>query len=280
MLDKAEYVEQAYFFRVLGERLRENIPMQELLVAVREEVLATTKLPLAIGFLASELNHSGIFGPAMSRLDHYFTSFQSYVVSEAENERGRFDLRIALSILEKHADYMTSTPMAEGVFMYQLETLCRNRLRYDKGLRSMENDPIFDQKWRNWLRTVRSQIGLVDLADMIYVRSKYYWQRSSRYSKNETMYGEKPPLFGEREGKIALANRRKDPLLLFAALQRHLGYPEVPRPQAVDETPELVPQMMRRLERLEARMKLMEEENQGGIDLSQFYQNGRGSSAG
>ena len=36
---------------------------------------------------------------------------------------------------------------------------------------------------------------------------------------------EKPMLFGEKEGKIAWANRKKDPLYLFAALQRHLGYP-------------------------------------------------------
>ena len=37
-------------------------------------------------------------------------------------------------------------------------------------------------------------------------------------------------LFGEKEGRIAMANRRKDPLYLFSALQRHLGYPSVPRP--------------------------------------------------
>ena len=35
-----------------------------------------------------------------------------------------------------------------------------------------------------------------------------------------------PPLFAEKEGKIAKANRGRDPLL-FAALQRQLGYPEV-----------------------------------------------------
>ena len=40
-----------------------------------------------------------------------------------------------------------------------------------------------------------------------------------------------PALFGEKEGKIAKANRGRDPLYLFAALQRQLGYPEVPRPR-------------------------------------------------
>ena len=73
-------------------------------------------------------------------------------------------------------------------------------------------------------------------------------------------------LFGEGEGRIALANRGKDPLLLFSALHRHLGYPEVPRPPKPDESPQLVPQLMRRVERLEARLKLVEEEMKGGID--------------
>ena len=48
MLDHEEYVEQAYFFRVLGERADNNIPMQDLLGTIRDEVLATTNLPLAI----------------------------------------------------------------------------------------------------------------------------------------------------------------------------------------------------------------------------------------
>ena len=44
-----------------------------------------------------------------------------------------------------------------------------------------------------------------------------------------------PILFGEKEGKIARANRGRDPLYLFSALQRQLGYPEVPRPRRPDE---------------------------------------------
>ena len=47
MLDREEYVEQAYFFRVLGERLPENVPLQDLLAQVRDETLATTLTGLA-----------------------------------------------------------------------------------------------------------------------------------------------------------------------------------------------------------------------------------------
>ena len=79
-------------------------------------------------------------------------------------------------------------------------------------------------------------------------------------------------LFGEREGRIALANRKKDPLYLFSSLHRQLGYPEVPRVQAVEKEQALLPQLARRLEQLEMRLKIMEDEQRGGIDLSKFYQ--------
>ncbi len=97
MLSREEYVEQAYFFRRLAEQLAQNLPAQDVLALVREEVLATTKLPLAIDFMLSELRHAGAFAPAMRKLDHYFTPFQSFVIGAAEDERGRFDLRVALN---------------------------------------------------------------------------------------------------------------------------------------------------------------------------------------
>ena len=75
-------------------------------------------------------------------------------------------------------------------------------------------------------------------------------------------------------GKIALANRGKEPLYLFAALQRHLGYPTVPRPRPLDDQAQLLPQILRRLERIETRIKLLEEEQQGGIDITKFYSPG------
>jgi hypothetical protein len=82
---------------------------------------------------------------------------------------------------------------------------------------------------------------------------------------------EKPVLFGEKEGKIALASRQRDPLYLFSALERHLNYPTVPRPKPVDETKQLLPNLLRRVDRLEARIKLLEEEHKGGIDLAKFF---------
>jgi hypothetical protein len=301
-LSREEYIEQAHFFRALGERLAGNLPAQEVLASVREEVLATTKLPMALDFLLGELRHEGVLGPAMSLLPHYFTPFQAFVIQESENERLRFDFRIGLEILRVEAEYKASDPTRQGVFLYQFEALCRNRLGYDRGLEAVARDPAFDETWRDWILKTRRQIGMVDIADLIYVHSDYYWQRQGRQADPEQAGPSSAPsttattrggeafdrlsradaparaeddpviLFGEREGRIALANRHKDPLYLFSSLQRQLGYPAVPRQKPADKEQALLPQLARRLEQLETRLKILEEEQRGGLDLSQFYQ--------
>lgn len=267
---REEYVEQAHLFKALIERLNENVTLQELMATIRHEILVTTKLPMAIDFLLTELTHTGAFGTAMARLPHYFTKFQTFVVDEAENDRGRFDMRIALAILGKEAEYRCEGATQQGLFLYQFESLCRNRLNYDRGFAAIAEDPIYDEIWRNWILTVRRQVGLVDTADLIFVRSKYYYVRRGADPAEITDPLQRP-LFGEQEGKIAWATRRKDPLLLFSALQRQLGYPNVPMPVAPDEAPELLPQLVRRMGRVETRLKLLEEEQKGGIDITKFY---------
>jgi hypothetical protein len=292
-LGREEYIEQAHFFRALGERLAGNLPAQEVLGSVREEVLATAKLPLAIDFLLGELRHEGVLGPAMSLLPHYFTPFQAFVIQESENERLRFDLRVGLEILRAEAEYRAAEPTRQGIFLYQFEALCRNRLGYDRGLDAVAGDPAYDQTWSDWIRKVRRQIGMVDIADLIYVHSEYYWQRQGAskpeaFSRDaqrsasppdtpEAPNGDAPVLFGEREGRIALANRHKDPLFLFSSLQRQLGYPAVPRQKPADKEQALLPQLARRLEQLETRLKIIEEEQRGGLDLTQFYERPPGS---
>jgi hypothetical protein len=294
-LGREEYIEQAHFFRALAERLEVNVPAQEVLSSVREEVLATTKLPLAIDFLLGELRHEGVLGPAMSLLPHYFTPFQAYVIQESENERLRFDLRVGLEILRREAQYRAGEPTCQGIFLYQFESLCRHRLGYDRGLEAIAGDPGFDETWREWIRTLRRQIGMVDLADVIYVHSEYYWQRNkapgNRATQNSESIDSKDAaaskshdenaliLFGEREGRIALANRKKDPLFLFSSLHRQLGYPEVPRVKRPDQEKALLPQIARRLEQMETRLKILEEEQRGGLDLTKFYERPSGPPA-
>jgi len=271
MLEREEYVEQSHFFRTLGERLAENIPLQDLLGQVKEEILTTTKLPLAIEFLLAELKHSGVLHTAMQRLPHYFTPFQTYVMREAENERGRFDYRIALEVLRFEAKYRSEGATPQGLFLYQFETLCRNRLRYDHGLTAVAQDPTYDEKWREWILSVRRRLGTMDLADLIYVRSEHYPHMRQRqgHAPDETP---EPVLFADKEGRIALANRHKDPLFLFSALQRQLGYPPVPRPKPSDDSAQTLNITVRRLDQLETRVKLLEDDQRGGFDLSKFYQ--------
>jgi hypothetical protein len=300
-LGREEYIEQAHFFRALAERLEVNVPAQEVLASVREEALATTKLPLAIDFLLGELRHEGVLGPAMGLLPHYFTPFQAFIVQESENERMRFDLRVGLEILRREAEYRAGEPTRQGVFLYQFEVLCRNRLSYDRGLEAIASDAAFDKVWSNWIRKLRRQIGMVEIADVIYVHSEYYWQRGGGQELRQSVTSverttqldddsdgansaaragssEVAPnadaviLFGGREGRIALANRKKDPMYLFASLHRQLGYPEVPRVKPVDREQALLTQLARRLEQLEMRLKILEEEQRGGLDLTQFYE--------
>lgn len=281
MLEREEYVEQAYFFEAVGRRILDQVPLQDILQQVREEILSTTNLPLAIDFLLAELKHNGVLAPAMQRLAHYFTPFQTFIMAQSEDERSRFDFRIALEVLRQEAAYRASNATAQGMFLYQFETLCRNRLPYDRGLTAMAQDAYYDADWRPWILSIRRQLGTIDLADLIYVRSQYYVDRRQRESQQRDMElpsKELPStiLFGSKEGKIALAHRRKDPLYLFASLQRHLGYPSVARRKVADESASLLPLLIRRVDLLEARLKLLDEDQRGGFDLTRFYEKSAG----
>src|SRR5690242_3006735 len=115
LLEREEYVEQAYLFQVLRERQQQNLSTQDLLASIREELLSTTNLPMAVDFLRTELRHSGTFAPAMAKLAHYFTPFQTFVIGEAERERGRFDFGVALQILQREARYRADGGTRQGV---------------------------------------------------------------------------------------------------------------------------------------------------------------------
>src|SRR5262245_60676456 len=109
LLDREEYIEQAYFFRVFRERVQEKVPAQEVLARVHQEILSITRLPMAVQFLATELKHTGQLSTGFARLNHYFTPFQTYVVSQSEDERKRFSVEICLLILERQASYLAGT---------------------------------------------------------------------------------------------------------------------------------------------------------------------------
>lgn len=277
LLDREEYIEQTHFFRVFAERLRENIPSQEILTTVQEEILSTTKLPMAIDFLRSEILLQGRISDGMARLEHYFAPFQAFIMRQAEQEtRSRFDQFMALEILTREAEFRANNPTPQGLFIYQFECLSRNRLGYTDGLIAIGGDPLYDDTWREWFGVLRRELGTSEFSDMVYFRSEQFVADRRRANNDPEFNVPYPTLFGLREGRIAKAHRKKDPLHMFAALQRQLGYPAVPRLKPKSDQPVIHPMLEQRLQRMEQALKLVQAELKGGIDLTQFFKKPEG----
>ncbi|MBI3862685.1 MAG: hypothetical protein HY290_12415 [Planctomycetia bacterium] len=270
-LDREEYIEQAYFFRVVRERLGENVPAQEILATIHEEILSTTKLPLAIEFLKGEILHTGRLSTGMAHLVHYFSPFQTFVISRAEEDRSRFDQRTAFEVLQYEAQYRANLPTPAGLFVYQFESISRNKLGYDRGMEAIALDPMYDEAWRDWILRARLQLGALEFADLMYLSSEEFVNDTRRAMGDAGFQSPHAVLFGAKEGRIAKANRGKEPLYMFAALQRQLGYPVVPRARPAYDAERELPALQAKLAQLEKRLHLVESELKGNLDLSQFY---------
>jgi hypothetical protein len=272
-LDREEYIEQAYFWKMFLERIADGVPAQEVIVQVGEEILSTTRLPMALDFLAGELRHKGLLSDGMSMMSHYFAPFQAFLMRRAEDETAKFDLRIALQILQHEAEYRaTEDASPSGLFLFLFECLARNRLGYHDGIQAIADDSMFDAGWRQWMLWVRQQLGAAEFCEFLYMRSEFAVEEKRRSTRDPDWKANVPILFGVREGRIAKANRGKDPLYMFAALQRQLGYPAVPRPDPKDNEKLIHPVIEDRLQLLEKRLTLVEQElKEGGIDLTEFY---------
>lgn len=265
---REEYVEQAYFFRAWRERSSEGRAAQEILAQLDQEILATTKLPFAIQFMLAELRHSGLVSQACARLAHYFTPFQAFVLEQAESDVARIPFEQALLILEREATYRAQGPTPAGLFVFEVEAMSRNRLGYLEGLARMQGDACFDSHWREYLALVQSQLGLRDLPELVFARSESYV--IERRKADRDYVPPFPVLFDEKEGRIAGANIGRDPMYFFAALQRQLGYPEVPRPPKEETLFRRLDGLSRTMARLEERMKILEQEVRGQVDLAPF----------
>jgi hypothetical protein len=268
MLDQEEYIEQAYLFRSYRERLEENIPSQDILKMVKEEILSHTKLPMAIDILRGEILLNGRLSNGMALLPHYFSSFQAYVMKQSENEKIRFDHKTALLILEREAEYRSENPIPTGLFVYQFECISRNRLGYDEGMSAIAADPVFNSEWKEWILKTRLDLGTIDFAKMIYQKSQLFFDLQEKRGKKIT---DDQPLFERQEGRIAKASIGKDPIYMFAAFQRQLKYPAVPKPKR--EAAELVlhPLLELRIQKIEKELKMLDAETKGGLDLKEFY---------
>ena len=266
--DRDECIEQAYFFRAFRERIAENMSAQEVLSRIHQELLSTTRLPYAVEFLTAELKHSGLLANGFSKLPHYFTPFQAYVIKQAEDERSRLTIGTALQVLEREATYKANNPTHAGLFVYQFETIARNRMGYNEGLVAIAGDPFYPKDWKDYVDLVRLKVGVIDFCDLVYLRSDLYVKDVKR---TDPHYDPPvPPIYGEKEGKIAKASRGRDPLFLFAALQRQLGYPEVPRVNQKDSLTSKLDVILTKLATIEQRLKLAEGELRGNVDWTEF----------
>ncbi len=277
MLNREEYVEQEFFFHAMRERMN-DYATQELLRSLVHEILSTTRLPMAVDYMATEMFHKGKMSAAMARMPHYFTPYQTFIMAEAERDEGRFDFRVALEILESLAKCYAQTEQAEGpmpvgvrpitpsgIFFFEMEAICRNRLGYDRGLDAMKAEPVFSPAFQEWVDIVRRQLGFIDLAKLVYIRSEYFVERGGNPKDYEI-------LFGRKEGQIAMANHRKDMTFLFSALQRQLGYPKVPHTMFTESEETKINLLTERINLLETRLRLLEEEKQrGSINITEFY---------
>ena len=268
ILDREEYIEQFYFFQTLRDRIKASIATQDVLERIDQEILATTKLPMAIQFLATEIKQSGLLSTGFKILSHYFTPFQAFIIKSTEDENRKFSIDTGLHVLEKMAKYHADSPLPSGLFVFQFEILSRNKLGYEEGITAMANDPLYSKEWKDFILFVSKQIGLVEFAEFVYLRSEYYLEVER---KQDPSY-EPPlqPLFASKEGRIAKANLGRDPFFLFAALQRQLNYPEVPRSTEKETPKDEIMVVRQRVNDLEIRLKLIEAEVKGNVDLSLF----------
>src|SRR2546430_3287936 len=101
-------------------------------------------------------------------------------MQQTEDEKKRFSIEMGLLILEREALYRAGTPPPAGLFVYQFEALSRNRLGYDEGLLCLQADPFYDDDWKSFLAMVHRQVGVVDFADLVYLRSQLYVQDQRR----------------------------------------------------------------------------------------------------
>ncbi|WP_339729204.1 hypothetical protein [uncultured Gimesia sp.] len=269
-LDREEYIEQAYFFRNYRERLEDSVPSQVILATINEEILATTKLPMAIDFLKGELLLTGRISDGMEKLSHYFTPFQTFILHNAEDDKSKFDQKTGLIILEREAEYRSETPSSAGLFIYQFECIARNRLGYHTGLTAISKDTLYNDDWSSWIRKLKIQLGAVDFADLLYFQSEHFVDERRRVPGNEQFTPQYPILFSKQDGRIAKANHDRDPLYMFAALQRQLGYPKVPRILPQSDKSLFHPALESRLHKIEARLQLIDAELKGSIDLNKL----------
>ena len=235
VLDREEYVEQAYFFRTFRERSPTTCRRRTSSTRVHEELLTSTRLPYAVQFLAAELKHTGLARHGFAKLPHYFTAFQAFVVAAGRGgEDAVPDGRPRSWCSNARPRTAPRQPTQAGAVRLPVRDDRPQPARLPRRLRRDDGRPVL----RRRLAGIHRRTGRGRSATSTSPTSSTCGRSCTCIEQrraNPAFEPPLPPLFGEKEGKIAKASRGRDPLYLFAALQRQLGYPEVPRYKQRDD---------------------------------------------
>jgi len=232
--------------------------------------LSLTRLPLAIQFLATELKHTGLLSSGFARLPHYFAPFQAFVIRQSEEEKRRFALETALLILGAGKRNIARASRRRPASSFtSFEVLSRNRLGYDQGLQAMQADPFYAEAWQKYVEMVRRHVGVVDFADLVYLRSQFYVLEQQPAG---------PPTMSRRWSHCSARRRARSPKRIAAGTlciclppcSAKLGYPEVPKPQPRDDPGEQSRKPSPPSRELEMRASCSRRSNEGQVDLSPF----------
>ncbi len=118
---------------------------------------------------------TGLMAPAMARLGHYFTPFQTHVIGQAED--GREPVLDGPGPARSSSARRSSRPTARrrpGCSSTSSRPSRGTGSATRQGLDAMAADPFYDEDWRDYILALGARLGDVDFADLIYVRSAYF----------------------------------------------------------------------------------------------------------
>ena len=269
VLDREEYIEQAYFFRASASGSPTTCRPRTSSPRLHEELLTTTRLPYAVQFLAAEIKHTG---PARQRVREaaaLLHPFQAFVIRQAEEEKQRFPMADGAAGAGTRGRVPGRAADQPGLFVYQFETIARNRLGYIDGLAAMAADPLYDADWRATSTSSAGRSATSTSRDLVYLRSELYVTEQRR--ANPAYEPSRAAALRREGGEDRQGQPRPRPAV---PVRRAAAATRLPRGAAVTQRDDGKTRSWSKIEtklrELETRLKLAEGELRGNIDLSQF----------
>jgi len=126
MLDREEYIEQAYFFRALRERIEESMPMQQSRTDPRRDPV-DHRLPMAFANSSRPSEAHGLLIFRIRAVAALLTSFQSFVCGRTETRNFASASRWPAHPWSVRRSTYPASPTQPG-FSSTVRDISRNRL--------------------------------------------------------------------------------------------------------------------------------------------------------